>query len=167
MSSTGIGTAFDSCLKSAQGTDRDLPTEKVVTYCACLVDAWRVNTHAAGDPDRADPPTKEQMKRCGAQDGGSPFAFPFPKGTPDLYRAWQGCLEKSPSRDHGVYCGCYVDGVFKNPTSLIISLGDTSRCDLADQYWSATQKHLTVRQFQLLLGGKAVASDDAGAARDR
>ena len=151
MASTGIATAYQSCLSSLERTDADLPTWKAVPYCSCIVDAWRANIHAAGSPDTAPKPTSEQVKRCGDLEGGAgPFAVAFPKDTPDLFNSWKTCIEKFPTLDHGVYCGCYTDGVFKNPGFLAISPEDDKRCVVADQYWTATKTHLTVRQFQAL-----------------
>jgi hypothetical protein len=151
MASTGIATAYQSCLSSLERTDADLPTWKAVPYCSCIVDAWRTNIHASGNPETAPRPTADQIKRCGNLDGGAgPFAVAFPKDTPDLYNAWKTCIEKFSTLDHGVYCGCYTDGVFKNPGFLKISPEDDKRCLVADQYWAATKTHLTVRQFQAL-----------------
>jgi hypothetical protein len=175
MGAGGVASAFESCVSTVKKSDPDQPSDKTAAYCVCLVDAWRVNTHAARDAASAAPPTPEQISTCTARDGGSsPYAFPFPKGTPDLYKAWQACIDNAPWRDHGVYCGCYVDGVFKNPTFLRIAPADDTRCDLADQYWDATKKHLTVRQFRALMGGPtgvppgaAPPPVDAAVARDR
>jgi hypothetical protein len=174
MGATGIGSAFESCGKVATKTGLDLPSDNIVSYCFCLTDAWRTNTHAAVDPVAAvSPPTPEQKRTCALADGGSPFAVPFPKSTPELYKAWQACLQKWPSRDHGVFCGCYVDGQFEDPQSLFISMIDQQRCELADQYWWRAKTHLTVRQFRALLGGPvataldAAAPVDAAAVRDR
>jgi len=98
-------------------------------------------------------PTKDQLRKCEEADGGAgPYGVPFPKDTPDLYNSWNTCVEKFPDLDHGVYCGCYTDGVFKNPTFLTLSPADDKRCVIADQYYAATKKHLTVRQFQGLVG---------------
>ena len=151
MASTGIATAYQSCLSSLDRSDADLPTWKAVPYCSCIVDAWRANIHAAGSPETAPMPNPQQVKTCGNLDGGAgPFAVAFPKGTPDLYNAWKTCIEKSPTLDHGVYCGCYTDGVFKNPGYLVLSPEDDKRCQIADAYWTATKTHLTVRQFRSL-----------------
>lgn len=151
MASTGIATAYQSCLSSLERSDADMPTWKEVPYCSCIVDAWRANIHAAGSPDTAPKPSAEQVKKCRSLDGGAgPFAVAFPKDTPDLYNSWKTCIEKFPELDHGVYCGCYTDGVFKNPGWLKIAPDDDKRCQIADAYWAATKTHLTVRQFQAL-----------------
>ncbi len=151
MASTGIATAYQSCLSSLDRADADLPTWKAVPYCACVVDAWRANIHTAGSAETAPKPTPEQIEKCGRLDGGAgPFAVAFPKDTPDLYNAWKTCIEKFSTLDHGVYCGCYTDAVFKNPGYLSISPEDDRRCLVADEYWAATKTHLTVRQFRAL-----------------
>ena len=129
--------------------------------------AWRANTHSASDPMHAPPPSREQMSQCGAavrsDDAGSPFGVPFPKDTPELYKAWQGCLERFASVDHGVFCGCYVDATFQNPTKLGISPVDQARCELADQYWKVMKVHMTQRQFDGLIDAGTGAPADGGA----
>jgi hypothetical protein len=157
MSAVGVGTAFDSCMALMGKTDAPVPSERAVTYCSCLADAWRINVHESSTPDSAPRPTKEQMAKCRtAVTGQSPYALPFPKGTPDIYKAWKGCLDNFADVDHGVYCGCYIDGMYKNPQALGITPADQARCDVADRYWVATRTHLTARQF---LG---IAVPDAG-----
>lgn len=163
MGTTGIATAYQSCMDSLDQAKANMPTWEEVPYCSCLVDAWRANTHAAGSPDLGQKPTPDQIKKCSDFDSGAgPFAFPFPKDSPSLYNSWKTCVEKLTALDHGVYCGCYTDGVFKNPSFLTIAPADDKRCIIADQYYAATKKHLTVRQFQGLVGPLLGDVPDAG-----
>ena len=163
MGSTGIATAYQSCMSSLDQTNANMPTWEQVPYCSCLVDAWRANVHTSGNAEIAPRPTPDQIKKCSDMDGGAgPFAVPFPKDSPGLYNSWKTCIEKFASLDHGVYCGCYTDGVFKNPMFLTIAPADDKRCMIADEYYAATKTHLTVRQFQSLVGPLLGDVPDAG-----
>jgi hypothetical protein len=153
MASTGMATAFDSCMSSIEQSGANMQTWQRVPYCACIVDAWRASIHTTGDADKAPMPGRDELKKCDNLDGGvGPYGVPFPKDTPSLYNSWKTCVDTFPDQDHGVYCGCYTDGVFKNPGFLTITPEDDKRCTIADQYYQATKKHLTVRQFQGLVG---------------
>jgi hypothetical protein len=150
ISAGGVVHAFESCRSSAQSVDYKIPLEKVVPYCSCMVDAWRINLRSAGDPGAAARPDKVQSDRCAAaarSGSPSPFAFTFPKDTPSIYDAWRSCVDDYPDKDHGEYCACYVDAVFKDPKTLGLMVADRTRCELADRTWDATHKHLTPRQF--------------------
>jgi hypothetical protein len=163
MGTTGIATAYKSCMESLEQTDAGMLPWQAVPYCACIADAWRSNIHASGDPDSAPKPSKDQLKKCLDLDGGAgPYAVPFPKDTPSLFNSWKTCVDKFTELDHGVYCGCYTDGVFKNPSYLTLAPADDKRCILADQYYAATKKHLTVHQFQGLVGMLLGDVPDAG-----
>jgi hypothetical protein len=163
MGSTGIATAYQSCMDSLDQTKANMPTWEAVPYCSCLVDTWRANIHTAGSADLGQKPTPDQIRTCTDLDGSAgPLAIPFPKDSPDLYNSWKTCIEKFASLDHGVYCGCYTDGVFKNPQFLTIAPADDKRCIIADEYYAATKKHLTVRQFQGLVGPLLGDVPDAG-----
>jgi hypothetical protein len=167
MTAGGMAAAYDSCVKAGGKTDPPIETEKVVQYCSCIVDAWRQNTHDASNPLDPPNPSKEQMARCGQSvregDGGSPFGFPFPKNTGELYKAWQGCIGKFYNIDHGVFCGCYVDATFKDPVRLGITPANQARCELADQYWDHMKVHMTQRQFDGLVEPSGDGGTEAGA----
>ena len=151
MGAGGISAAFQSCESSAMNTDAPLPADKVALYCACIVDAWRTNTHDAPGPADVPPPSKTQVQQCGvAVRAGqpSPFAFAYPKITQDILNSVQGCLELVGQRDHGLYCGCFVDGTLKTKGARMPSPADQKRCELADRYYDATKTRPTLRQFQ-------------------
>ncbi len=151
MSTTGIGSAFQSCLKMGMQTDVQLPLDRVAPYCACLTDAWRRNTHDATEPAAASPPTAQQRAVCAdARVDGGPLDFPLPKDTLNLTRAWQACIDEHPGLDHGVYCGCFLDGKFQDLKVLRIRAGDEERCAFADRVYGATHQRLTLRQFRSL-----------------
>jgi len=151
MGAGGIAAAFQSCQASANGADASLPADKVTLYCACIVDAWRKNTHDAPDPTSAPSPTKDQVQQCGvAVRAGllSPYAFAYPRITQDVLNSWQACLDRDGQKDHGLYCGCFVDGTLKIPGGRLPTPPDQKRCELADRYYVSTKARPTLRQFQ-------------------
>jgi hypothetical protein len=158
MSSGGIAAGFLSCQSAASKSSPDLSTELVERYCVCVVDALRRNARTSGDHANSGP-TVDQVQRCGAaarSDNASPFAFASPRSTAEEVKMWLRCMRAKDG--HGPYCECFVDAVLaamRNPNSEVFSHADDQRCVAVDAYWSATKKHLTVRQFQALAGDAA------------
>jgi hypothetical protein len=155
MSAGGVVTSLDSCQSAAHKADPTISDAKVSSYCTCATDAMRSNFRASGDVTKATP-VVSQLQRCGAAartGAPSPFAIASPRSTPEVWKAWLGCVRVYGDKDHGIYCDCFVDAnlaAMRNPAGQLISPADQARCEIADRYWAATKRHLTVRQFKAL-----------------
>jgi hypothetical protein len=155
ISSGGIVTVFESCRESSLKASPTVSAERAASYCSCVTDGMRRNFHATGDITKALP-TMDQIQQCGAAartDRPSPFAFPPPRSTADVWRTWKGCPRVYGDRHGTAYCDCFVDAWFagfNHPHAPVSSPVDGARCQVVDEYWAATKTHLTVRQFKAL-----------------
>ncbi len=153
--SGGVMASLASCEESARKSGPNIPAEQIARYCRCVTDAMRTNFRVTHDSAQSVA-TWEQLRTCGAttkSGAGSPYATAFPRSTENIVALSLDCLKKNGAKDHGVFCGCYVDALIKN-TRPLVSPEDARGCETADRYFDATKTHLTPRQFAALERGQ-------------
>ena len=191
MCSGGVLTGIESCKAAAIRTQASLSQRSVFleSYCACSIDAMRMNKGSASFDPKHHVPTWAQLEKCGTfakslEDQnllvpavGENSERPHTAQTPfnrsvfhseNVAILVRGCehraAEKGMSVGHRIiYCSCWADAMRSHKDRPLVTPDEEWLCQRVADYREATHQHMTVRQFQALRG----AGLDAGAIHEK